>query len=112
YVESAVKQFNKQVKGAEKFWTEFGAEAMLQLRADHLSADDPMAKFWKAREERLGKPTTACPHSLQVVSCTPVIRVRNVPQLIQINRGDRNDGTRQQHDIRGEKPQRAVARPV
>lgn len=52
YVESAVKQFNKRVKGTEKFWTEFGAEAMLQLRADHLSADDPMAKFWKAREER------------------------------------------------------------
>ena len=38
YVESAVKQFNQRVKGTEKFWTEAGAEALLQLRADYLSA--------------------------------------------------------------------------
>lgn len=51
YVESAVKQFNQRVKGTEKFWTERGAEAMLQLRADHLSAHAPLAEFWKARQE-------------------------------------------------------------
>ncbi|MGH7169639.1 MAG: hypothetical protein ACRELG_05100 [Gemmataceae bacterium] len=25
-----------------------GAEAILQLRADHLSADDPLAAFWQS----------------------------------------------------------------
>lgn len=51
YVESAVKQFNQRVKGTEKFWTEQGAEALLQLRADHLSDDSPMPEFWQRRQE-------------------------------------------------------------
>jgi hypothetical protein len=51
YVESAVKQFNQRVKGTEKFWTEDGAEALLQLRADHLSDDSPMPAFWQRRQE-------------------------------------------------------------
>ena len=50
YVESAVKQFNYRVKGSEKFWTEAGAEEMLQLRADLLSSDRPLAAFWARRE--------------------------------------------------------------
>lgn len=50
YVESAVKQFNYRVKGTEKFWTEDGAEEMLQLRADLLSDDQPLKTFWKRRE--------------------------------------------------------------
>jgi hypothetical protein len=50
YVESAVKQFNKRVKGTEKFWSEEGAEALLQLRADHLSEDRPLTEFWQARQ--------------------------------------------------------------
>jgi hypothetical protein len=52
YVESAVKQFNQRVKGTEMFWTEEGAEAMLQLRADHLSAAEPLAKFWQTRQAK------------------------------------------------------------
>jgi hypothetical protein len=32
YVESAVNQFYQRVKGTEKFWSEEGAEAVLQLR--------------------------------------------------------------------------------
>jgi hypothetical protein len=48
YVESAVKQFNQRVKGTEKFWTEEGAEAILQLRADHLSEDEPLVAFWQS----------------------------------------------------------------
>ena len=52
YVESAVKQFNQRVKGTEKFWSEPGAEAILQLRADHLSADEPLAEFWQARQAK------------------------------------------------------------
>jgi len=30
-VESVVKQVNRRVKGSEKFWSEEGAEAILQL---------------------------------------------------------------------------------
>jgi hypothetical protein len=50
HVESTVKQFNRRVKGTEKFWSEEGAEAMLQLRADYLSETAPIEKFWKGRE--------------------------------------------------------------
>jgi hypothetical protein len=50
YVESAVKQINKRVKGTEKFWNEAGAEEILQLRADYLSDGDAMQAFWKRRE--------------------------------------------------------------
>ncbi len=52
YVESAVKQFNQRVKGTEKFWSEQGAEAILQLRADHLSDDEPLERFWQARQNK------------------------------------------------------------
>ena len=51
YVESAVKQFNQRVKGTEKFWTEAGAEALLQMRADHLSDATPMDGFWQRRQD-------------------------------------------------------------
>jgi hypothetical protein len=52
YVESAVKQFNQRVKGTEMFWSEEGAEAILQLRADHLSAEEPLSEFWQARQTK------------------------------------------------------------
>lgn len=52
YVESAVKQFNQRVKGTEKFWSEEGAEAVLQLRADHLSDDEPLQVFWQNRQAK------------------------------------------------------------
>jgi hypothetical protein len=52
YVESAVKQFNQRVKGTEKFWSEHGAEAILQLRADLLSDDEPLPRFWEARQTK------------------------------------------------------------
>jgi hypothetical protein len=50
HVESTIKQINYRVKGTEKFWTEEGAEAILQLRADYLSDDEPMEDFWQRRE--------------------------------------------------------------
>lgn len=50
HMESTVKQFNRRVKGTEKFWSEEGAEALLQLRADYLSETEPMEKFWQERE--------------------------------------------------------------
>ena len=31
-VESVIKMINRRVKGSEKFWSEPGAEAILQLR--------------------------------------------------------------------------------
>jgi hypothetical protein len=52
YVESAVKQFNQRVKGTEKFWSEEGAEAILQLRADYLSDGKPLEAFWQRRQAR------------------------------------------------------------
>jgi len=49
-MESAVKQINQRVKGSEKFWSEEGSEAVLQLRADHLSDGEPLADFWQRRQ--------------------------------------------------------------
>ena len=48
--ELVVKQFNYRVKGSEKFWTEEGAEEMLQLRADLLSSNQPLVAFLARRE--------------------------------------------------------------
>lgn len=45
-VESTVKQRNARVKGTEKFGLEGGAEALLQLRAAHLSQDDSVQRYW------------------------------------------------------------------
>jgi len=49
-MESAVKQINQRVKGSEKFWSEAGSEAVLQLRADQLSDGEPLAAFWRRRQ--------------------------------------------------------------
>jgi hypothetical protein len=45
-VESVVKQFNRRVKGTEKFWCESGAEAVLQVRAAYLSEDGRAQRYW------------------------------------------------------------------
>jgi hypothetical protein len=50
HVESTIKQINYRVKGSEKFWSEPGAEALLQLRADYLSDDEPLEDFWQRRQ--------------------------------------------------------------
>jgi hypothetical protein len=49
-VESMIKPINRRVKGSEKFWSEPGAEAILQLRADCLSETEPLTRFWEQRE--------------------------------------------------------------
>lgn len=51
-VESVIKMLNKRVKGSEKFWSEPGAEAILQLQADHLSETETMSRFWLEREAK------------------------------------------------------------
>jgi hypothetical protein len=49
-VESVIKMMNKRVKGSEKFWSEPGAESILQLRADYLGETETMSRFWLERE--------------------------------------------------------------
>lgn len=57
-MESAVKQINQRVKGSEKFWSEAGSEAVLQLRADYLSGGDIVEAFWDQRQaEATGQRT-------------------------------------------------------
>lgn len=48
-MESTVKQINSRVKGSEKFWTEGGAEAVLELRAEQLSDTAPLEYYWLHR---------------------------------------------------------------
>jgi hypothetical protein len=50
-MESTVKQIGRRVKGTEKFWSEEGVEAVMQLRADYLSDDEPMEQFWQQRAD-------------------------------------------------------------
>lgn len=49
HVESTVKPFNRRVQGSEKFWSEDGAEAMLQVRAAFLSEDGRLDRHLKER---------------------------------------------------------------
>ena len=50
HIESVVKQINQRVKGTEKFWSEDGSEAVLQLRADYLTDGQPLEAFWQGRQ--------------------------------------------------------------
>lgn len=47
--ESAVKQFNKRVKGTEQFWSVPGVESILALRALWLSQDNRWERYWNSR---------------------------------------------------------------
>jgi hypothetical protein len=51
-MESTVKQLNQRIKGTEKFWTDAGAEAVLQMKADTLSDSDPLSDFWTRRQSQ------------------------------------------------------------
>jgi hypothetical protein len=51
-VESVIKMINRRVKGTEKFWSEGGAEAILQLRADYLCETAVLPGFWSEREKQ------------------------------------------------------------
>ena len=57
-VESVIKMINKRVKGSEKFWSEPGAEAILQLRADFLGETETMSRFWLEREAQTSSGRT------------------------------------------------------
>lgn len=45
-VESVIKQFNKRVKGTEKFWRRSAVEGVLQIRAAQLSEDGRADRLW------------------------------------------------------------------
>lgn len=51
-VESLIKQFNRRVKGSEKFWLKGGAEAVLQVRAAYLSEDGRADRYWSRPRPR------------------------------------------------------------
>lgn len=57
-VESLIKQFNRRVKGSEKFWLKGGAEAVLQVRAAYLSEDGRAERYW----DRPRPPQRAAAH--------------------------------------------------
>jgi len=48
-MESTVKQVSRRVKGSEKFWSSAGGEAILRLRGEYLSDDNPMDASWERR---------------------------------------------------------------
>lgn len=52
HMESTIKQINRRVKGSEKFWSDSGGEAVLQLVADCLSDHSPLDTFWDRRESQ------------------------------------------------------------
>lgn len=56
-VESTIKQFNKRVKGTEKFWRTRAAEAVLQVRAAQISQDGREDRLWS-----LPRPYRAARH--------------------------------------------------
>lgn len=47
--ESAVKLFNKRVKGTDQFWNPSGVESILALRALWLSEDERWGRYWNTR---------------------------------------------------------------
>lgn len=49
-MESVVKQMNYRVKSTEKFWCGQGAEAIVQVCADHLNEDQPLDDFLEQRQ--------------------------------------------------------------
>ena len=44
-----IKLINRRVKESEKFWSERGAEAILQLQTDSLSKTEAISRFWRLR---------------------------------------------------------------
>jgi hypothetical protein len=52
-IESLIKRFNFRVKASDKFWTQPGLEAILQVRAALLSQDNRWGNFWANRHHFL-----------------------------------------------------------
>jgi hypothetical protein len=64
HMESTVKLLNRRIKGSEKYWTESGAEALLQLAADLLSTSKPLTEFWRTRPNRQRGYRTYANHAI------------------------------------------------
>ena len=50
-LEPTIKPINRRVQGSEKFWSEPGAEAILQLRADYHSEAEPVRQFGNRHQD-------------------------------------------------------------
>jgi hypothetical protein len=63
-VESLIKQLARRMKGAEKFWNESAAEAVLRVRAGLLSQDGRVERWWNeprfARKLRIQAAAGPC----------------------------------------------------
>ena len=57
HIESTIKQINRRVKGTEKFWSEGGAEALLQLAADYLERNQPACHLLEGTARPRYRPT-------------------------------------------------------
>ncbi len=72
---SVVQEVGRRVQGTAKFCSEDGAEALLQLRADHLSANAALEGLWQRRQEAAtGQRRYRRAGGLQTASCAPVGR--------------------------------------
>jgi len=58
HMESTIKSVNGRVKGTEKFWSDEGGEALLQLRSDQLCDSAPLSDFWCRRPHRMSGTRT------------------------------------------------------
>ena len=58
-VESVIKQFNKRVKGTEKFWRKSAVEEVLQIRAAQLSEDGREERLWSTPRKTRAAPSNA-----------------------------------------------------
>ena len=53
HMESTVKLIHRRIKDSERYWSEEGAEDLLQLTADHLSTRQPLTHFWHSRPHQM-----------------------------------------------------------
>ena len=51
HMESTIKELNQRLKGSEKFWSQPGGEAVVQLKADTLCDSNPLSHFWADRQQ-------------------------------------------------------------
>jgi hypothetical protein len=67
-MESTVKQVSRRVKGSEKYWSSSGGEAILRLRGEYLSDDEPMRTYWDDRSRHAAGTRAYRPAPVSVYS--------------------------------------------
>ena len=97
-MESTVKQLNRRIKGTEKFWTEAGGEAVLQLKADNLCDSDPSPRSGLA----VSPTKPACTAAAKPKKPRPLEKINPVLHshpTLPISRGGRFSGRVILHDV-------------